>query len=958
MAIATAVISAAAATFLGGPISATATSWFLSSTMGSFLTRAAIGLALNALSPKPKDANTNRGYTLNNKGSVLDHQIIYGRMKVGGVVVFDETDGSSDKYLHRVIAFAGHEVEDFEEIWINDTKVTSINPSSGNINTVLLPDGTSSDRYSGYIRIQEGLGTSDQVANASLVNRTPSWTNNHRLQGIAYLYVRLRYDADVFPNGVPTITAVVKGKKVYDPRSGLTAWSDNPALCIRDYLTSKYGLNEDSANVDDTLVSAAANICDQTNTLAGTTRYTCNGAFTTAQTPYDTLQNMLTSMGGLLWYAQGEWRMKPAYWTTPTLTLTEDDLRSSIAVKTRHSRRDNFNTVKGTFKGEETNWQVSDYPEVTNSAFVAVDNGQESVVDIELPFTDNSVEARRIARIALERNRQQLTVSASFGLRAFQAQVGDVINLTVDRFGWSSKSFEVISWTFGLVEDNDLQVQMTLREISESVFDEVDDGIIYERDNTNLLDALTVPNVGLTLSTELKVVNEQAFGVINVQVDSNSDIADYFEVQFKKSSDTKFKSTGTSTSQDFEILIPEDDTYDIRARAVNPLGVRGQWSTTTDFSAKPFAPPPEDVANFGVNIVGGIAQLSWDAVSDLDLSHYEIRYSSKTSGVTWSNSVLLVSKVARPATNVSVPARQGTYLIKAVDKVGGKSVNATTNTVVVDLDDVLGLNVVQNYNENPSYSGSKTNVVVVTDDNGSPYLTLDTSDLFDSTAGDFDDPLGLFDGGGGTVLTTGTYDFANVLDLGAKYTTYIKSSIEFQHLDYVNTFDSAEGLFDARGGDFDGDPDAIDTSSVKVQMSFTDDDPSGTPAWSQWEDVVAAEVSARAIRFRAILTSKDPQVAPRVDVLTAEVDMPDRTEAQNDLNFTGSLNVSFPSPFYSTSNPAVGLSLTGLGTGDYYTITSKDNTGFTITVYDSTDTQLTTSTQLDYVAKGFGKEIA
>ena len=131
---------------------------------------------------------------------------------------------------------------------------------------------------------------------------------------------------DAFPNGIPVITATVKGKKLYDPRTSSTAWSDNPALCLRDYLTSKYGLEENTVNIDDTLVSSAANVCDQTNTLASTTRYTCNGAFTTGSTPYDMLSELLKSMGGSMWYAQGKWRMKPAYWTSPVMDLNEDDL--------------------------------------------------------------------------------------------------------------------------------------------------------------------------------------------------------------------------------------------------------------------------------------------------------------------------------------------------------------------------------------------------------------------------------------------------------------------------------------------------------------------------------------------------------------------------------------------------------------------------------------------------------
>jgi hypothetical protein len=65
-------------------------------------------------------------------------------------------------------------------------------------------------------------------------------------------------------------------------------------------------------------------------------------------------------------------------------------------------------------------------------------------------------------------------------------------------------------------------------------------------------------------------------------------------------------------------------------------------------------------------------------ISDLDLAFYQIRFSEKTDGTAeWLNSVNLVTKVSRPATSIVVPARVGTYLIKAVDKLGNFSSNAT-----------------------------------------------------------------------------------------------------------------------------------------------------------------------------------------------------------------------------------------------------------------------------------------
>jgi predicted phage tail protein len=240
-------------------------------------------------------------------------------------------------------------------------------------------------RYNNRVRIIARNGTDNQTAIPEMVSEIPEWTSAHSLRGMAYLYIRLEFDADVFPNGVPEITATIKGKKVFDPRTSTTAWSANPALCIRDYLTnSRYGMGSTSSEIDDVLVAQAANVCEQT--VESQNRYTMNGAFTTDAAPADVLQNMLTSMGGLLWHAQGAWRMKPAYYTAPVLDITLDDLRGGLQIQTRAARRDNFNTVRGTFRGAESDWQVTDYKPVSDPAFVTADGGFDAAIDLDLPF--------------------------------------------------------------------------------------------------------------------------------------------------------------------------------------------------------------------------------------------------------------------------------------------------------------------------------------------------------------------------------------------------------------------------------------------------------------------------------------------------------------------------------------------------------------------------------------------
>ena len=851
----------------------------------SILTNVVLGAAMRALTPKPSIGG-NRGYQTTAIGTALDHQVIYGSMKVAGARIYDETTGNNNKYLHRILAVAGHEVESFDEIYVNDELVTL--DVDGNV--------TSPEKYDGKLRFKFHLGATDQTADADLVSESFNWTTEHTLNGIAYMYIRLKFNANTFPNGIPEFTAVVRGKKVYDPRTSLTAWSNNPALCTRDYLTSSYGLDEDTANVDDALVTTAANVCDQLvgspaiNIYAGgvykiktvgdtdftavgaadnnvgtvftatgvalgtgtveTARYTCNGAFTLAITPYDLINSMLTSMDGSMWYAQGKWRIKPAYWSTPVLDLNEDDLRSNLSVSTRHSRRDNFNTVKGTFRGEESNWQTTDYPEVTNAAFLTTDNNQESVADIDLPFTDNSVEARRIALISLERNRQQLTVNASFGLKTLQVQVGDNIRLTNSRFGWTNKEFEVVAWNFGLTDGLDLQTQMTLRETAESVYDEVSDGAVYERDNTTLLSPFDVPPVGLSAVSRTQVIREKLTNVITLNVTSAaSERIDYVESEFKLSSEADWITLGTGQLGKFEALDLEDGDYDFRARAINTFGNRGEWEFLFAINASGLLEPPSDVTGFFAEVNGAVITLDWNAVPDLDLSYYVIRYSPDLIGASWGDSLTYVDKVSRPASSVSIPARAGTYMVKAVDKSGITSINYTS--VAVPAANIEPLANTLSLTDSPTFSGAKTNSAVVSSE-----LRID-----DYT----------------TAPSEGEYLFSNYIetsDNSVKRCRVYVSGLTLRFDSTAGLFDDQAGLFDAAPGlfnDLGGNSQFSDTNII-TYVSTTQDDPSGTPTWTDYTSIKVADLSARAFRFKVKLTSTANNITPSVSALTAYVE--------------------------------------------------------------------------------------
>jgi hypothetical protein len=965
-----AVIGAAIATGVGvvfaPSLVAGATFAGLSGTAAYFATNFAISAVLgavgSALAPKPEQftsAAELRGRQVMSKQAIQPRDVVYGEVKKSGTIVFMETTNDNQD-LHVCVTLAGHEINKVQEVYFNDAPVRTLAMSHGaeyDAASNTTPD------YSDNAKITAHLGLEDQVADSRLVSRT-SMTTNHRLRSIAYIYGFFSYDQDVFANGLPNISCLIQGKKVYDPRSETTAYSNNAALCIRDYISnSTYGLGASDAEIDDASFIAAANICDETVVINPENapvvginyekRYTINGVIDTSKQPRQILNDMLTSCGGTIYYSNGKWHLKVGAYVTPTTTITNDDLRGSIKIQTRNSGSDQFNAVKGIFVSPDNNWQPTDYPQVTSSTFESEDGGDRKYLDLTLPYTTSVSTSQRLAKQVLYRNREQIVVTLPCKLTAFQYEVGDTVQVTNERFGWTNKVFEVVSWNFAF-EGEELGVDLVLKETSSNIYawDETVDETSFTFNNTSLPNAFDVNAPGISVSDELRVLNEEAVSVLIVDVTSAETFTNRFEVEARKNGDTEFVNLGQASGNRFELLnVADGFIYEVRARSINTFGVRSTF-TTAEHQVVGKTLPPADVTNLTGNLIGNQYLLTWSAVPDLDLSHYRVRFAAENGVNTYQNSVSLVPKVARPATSVLVPARNGTYFVKAIDKLGLASENPATIVLSSNIQELDNFTGIQTLNEHPDFVGSFDDVVEIDEEDR---LVLNTSITFDSVTGNFDDADGLFDGGSGNVDASGFYYFDDTVDLGATYLVRAESRVRSTRLDYVVLFDSTSGNFDDRAGFFDGDVNAFDDVDVEVQARITTDDPSGTPTWSDWKRFEVSDFKARGLEFRAKLSTTDDQATPAVSELGVSLYMGEHVESGDDITSgTGSYAVTFDRPYKVT--PAIGIGAQDLQTGDYYRITSKSRTGFTITFYDSADTIV--SRTFDWVAKGYGREVA
>lgn len=343
------------------------------------------------------------------------------------------------------------------------------------------------ERGEAYARVYPFLGLAAGERDLDLEGWSGGeWTSSAIGQNVARLHVLTTWQETLYATGFPSVTAIVRGKKVYDPRLDSTnggsgthradtastwAYSDNPALCAVDYLRDGLGFGCASTEIDWPSVIAAANVCDESVTVSGTgatqKRYVVAGWLSTETDRKTNLEAILDSMVGIAVYSGGKWSIRAGAYTTPTLDLDDTDLAGGdITIQARANRRDLFNAVRGRYRVPAELYQVTDFPPYASSTYATEDAGEVIYREIDLQMVDDPYRAQRIAKLLLFRARQALTFSATFKLGAYALQPGDTCRITIARYGWTNKVFRVLRREF----DSLSTVRLTLQEDASAIY--------------------------------------------------------------------------------------------------------------------------------------------------------------------------------------------------------------------------------------------------------------------------------------------------------------------------------------------------------------------------------------------------------------------------------------------------------------------------------------------------------
>lgn len=540
-----------------------------------------------------------------------------------------------------------------------------------------LPAGVTVTKYTG----------AQTTVNATLAAAIPGF--NETFAGTAYLVCQVPPTESA---GFPRFTALVRGRKVYDPRDGTQTlgtpstykWSDNPALILGDFLSNtSYGARR---TVDWESVEDAADHCDEL--LGSPSEKRSQLTFTIAEK-----RDVSEWVDAIRAYVPC-WTVDDGSIVSLVLdaaratdhTFDADSIDSDPAPRLRkRGVMDSPTVVQVSFtRTDVTPWAVG-YAEADTGSTL------RRTAKVAMPGIRRYSQARRFA---IERLNHYALEDLEIEFSAFEdglkVREGDVVEVT-DDIGVTAKTFRVLE----CADRSNGRWTIRGREYDAAAYSDVVE-TTPTSPNTGLPDPRAVP------APTALTIEEVVYPESNIQSDglqrglifqsrlqvswaaSEYPYPHVYKVQIFQSGTLVAEGNTTGTSY-ASPAVQQGQTYTVNVIARGGLGFESAALTGTALAQGKLLPPGDVPAITSALEIGGEVLLQWSPAVDIDVVRYEWRYAA-VSGFTWDGATLVDRIDGLRARFLGLPVGTWRFAVKAIDSVGNYSANATTVDVTITTD--------------------------------------------------------------------------------------------------------------------------------------------------------------------------------------------------------------------------------------------------------------------------------
>jgi hypothetical protein len=555
------------------------------------------------------------GSQINGCDTAKSLPLVYGRSRVGINKVYKGTNGSDNKYLHIIGTLCEGEIEGIvqedgvDQIFLDDKLYTA---------------------YGNRVYYEIFNGSATQNVCSTLHNAIWEW--NDPLRNTAYIYIRLQYDMNKF-QGEPEVTVEIDGLKVYNPATGLTAYSQNPALCARDFLvrsSRRGGMGYAASRIDDTSITDAAAYCTAKGWL-------CDLVINNNQPAVDNFSDILGCFRGALIYSANKFKLKyrDLNYEAVSMSLTDDDIIEKTLSVTQPDIFGTPNALVCKYPDAEKKYQITDFT-FPDSTAIAVDGDyREETVNL-LGVKDLS-NVQRLAAYFLERMRINKTADLMTGSRGIALEPHDLVTLTASRTGWEAKQFRVTSAQMHYSGE----VALGLEEEYSSFYDDVYNPQAHSWHDTTLPDpGDTIPSVtSVSITEETYSYRGRSFTRVKVDFDPPAEEDypwwDYANIYISLDGGGTWKFATKATSDYLIDPVEEGKTYYCKIQSVNIWGAvqdfGDAYSASLTVTGR-MATAPGNLASLTATAHGDAVAIMASPLTDPDIDGYEIRLGDSWSG--------------------------------------------------------------------------------------------------------------------------------------------------------------------------------------------------------------------------------------------------------------------------------------------------------------------------------------
>ena len=572
----------------------------------------------SANAPKPEDVQ--QSY----KQPAQPRYKHYGRVKISGPWVFGESKTGD---FYKVLALGQGPFDAIEEFWIDNNEV-ELDGS----------DIVTTEPYSNVVnppKIEYRLGASTETAYSELISEFTEYTSAHRGDGVASLYAKMPAVAqsnyyELYPNGIQTSFRVIaRCAKVKNPVSGTTAWSDNAASIIRDYIISNDGMRFPESILQTTLAqdgweTAYARADEDVDLDAGGSekRYRLWGSYRFDERPADVLSRMLRSCDGQLKItADGGLTLDIGDWYEPTVTIDNTMITAFSDVGKGNNILTTANTIRATFTSPDLDYQTTDADPWVDDTDVS-ERG-EIAIDNSFIMTPSHTQCRRLMKLESYRANPEWIGTFTCNLKALKAFGERFVRIDYPALGIDGV-FEQLDFKFNIGQDNILRsVTLQVRSLPEEAYnwdETTEEGTAPVSDTTVVDNSIPVPT-GLTLN-----YNTTTLG-LEIDIDDPGTEALYVQYRIKATSESDWTIVTPPDGETFYIVYGLQDgvEYEVQARFVSIGGRQGDWTSSATITITQDVTPPSDITLNSATGGSGQVTINWTTPNSANFNRTVIK---------------------------------------------------------------------------------------------------------------------------------------------------------------------------------------------------------------------------------------------------------------------------------------------------------------------------------------------